>query len=104
MISADHVRPHERRRDNEHDGNSDDPEAGEQQIHTTSEMNVRSENVQNVGMVMFDRPHVVEVHALRKRQGNFSSEKRDKLTKYPVSKVSGKNKMVHNVKRRLHGC
>ena len=26
----------------------------------------------------------------------------DKLTKYPVSKVSGKNKIVHNVKRRLH--
>jgi hypothetical protein len=27
-----------------------------------------------------------------------------KLTKYPVSNVSGKNTIVHNVKRRLHGC
>jgi hypothetical protein len=66
MIPADDVRPHERRRDNAHDGNSDEPEAGEQQIHTTSEMNVRSENVQKVGMAMFDRPHVFEVHALKK--------------------------------------
>jgi hypothetical protein len=65
MIPADHVRPHERRRDNTHDGNSDDPEAGEQQVHTTSKMNVRSANVHNVGMVMFDRPHVVEIHTLK---------------------------------------
>jgi hypothetical protein len=66
MIPAGDVRPHERRRDNAHDGNSDDPEAGGQQIHTTSEMNVRSENAHDVSMVMVDRPHVVEVHALKK--------------------------------------
>jgi hypothetical protein len=104
MITADHVGPHEPWRDYAHDGNSDDPEAGEQQIHTTSEMNVRSENVQNVGMVMSDRPHVVEVHALEIVRVIFLQKKSDKLTKYPVSKVSGKNKIVHNVKRRLHGC
>ena len=28
----------------------------------------------------------------------------EKLTKYPVSKVSGRNTIVHNVKRRLHRC
>ena len=66
-------------------------------------MNVQSENVHNVGMIMFDRPHILEVHALKK-VGKFSTEKKDRLTKYPVSKVSGKNKIVHNVKRRLHGC
>jgi len=44
MIPAGDVRPHERRRDNAHDGNSDDPE-------------------DDVSMVMVDRPHVVEVHA-----------------------------------------
>jgi len=71
MIRADDVRPHERRRDYAHDGNSDDPEAGEQQIHTTSEMNVRSENVHKVGMIMFDRPHVVKVHALKKVRVDF---------------------------------
>ena len=54
VIRAGDVRPHERRRDNAHDGNSDDPEAGEQQFHTISEMNVRSVNVHNVGMVMSD--------------------------------------------------
>ena len=66
MIRTGNIRPHERRRDNAHDGNGDDPEAGEQQIHISSEMNVRSENIHNVGMVMFDRPHVLEVHALKK--------------------------------------
>ena len=66
MIAAGDVGPHERRRDYAHDGNGDDPEAGEQQIHTTSEMNVRSENAHNVSMVMSDRPHVVEVHGLKK--------------------------------------
>jgi hypothetical protein len=75
MISAYHVRPHERRRDNAHDGNSDDPEAGEQQIYTTSEMNVRSENVHNVRMVMIDRPHVFEVHALKKVRVIFLQRK-----------------------------
>jgi hypothetical protein len=64
-VPTDDVRPHERRRDDAHDGNSDDPEAGGKQIHTASEMNVRSENAHNVSMVMFDRPHVVEVHALK---------------------------------------
>lgn len=34
MIHAEDVRPHERRRDNGHDRNSDDPETGKT-IHTT---------------------------------------------------------------------
>lgn len=36
--------------------------------------------------------------------GQVPTEKWDKLTKYPVSSVSGKNNIVHNVKRRLRGC
>jgi hypothetical protein len=32
------------------------------------------------------------------------TEERERLTKYPVSNVSGKNKIVHNVKRRLREC
>ena len=75
VIPADDVRPHERWRDNDHDGNSDDPEAGVQQIHITSEMNVGSENAHNVSMVMFDRPHVVEVHALKKVKVDFLQRK-----------------------------
>jgi hypothetical protein len=41
MIHAEDVGPHERRRDNGHDRNSDDPETGKT-IYTTTEMNVRS--------------------------------------------------------------
>ena len=75
MICVNHVRPHEHRRDNAQDGNGNDPEAGEQQFHTNSEMNVRSENVHDVGMVMFDRPHVFEVHALIKVRVIFLQSK-----------------------------
>jgi hypothetical protein len=38
-------------------------------------MNVRSENVHNVGVVMFDRPHVVEVHTLKKVRVKFLQKK-----------------------------
>lgn len=36
-----------------------------------SKMNVRSENVHNVGMVMPDRPHVVEIHTLKTVRVDF---------------------------------
>jgi hypothetical protein len=48
---------------------------GSNKFITTSEINVRSENVHNVGMVMFDRPHVVEVHALKKVSVKFLQRK-----------------------------
>jgi hypothetical protein len=75
MIPADDVSPHEQRCDNAQDGNSDGPEAGEQQIHITSDKNVRSENAHNVSMLMLDRPHVLEVHALKSVRVTFYREK-----------------------------
>ena len=54
-------------------------------------------------MAVIDGPHVFEVHTLRKIQGIFTQRKRARLTKYPVSNVSGKNTTVHNVNLRLCG-
>ena len=38
-------------------------------------MNGRSENVHDIGMVMFNRPHIVEIHTLKKVRVDFFREK-----------------------------
>ena len=61
------------------------------------------EHVHNVGMAVIDRPHVFKVHTLTGLRFILLLRNKEKLTKYPVSNVSGKNTTVHNVKRRLCG-
>jgi hypothetical protein len=63
VVCADDVRPHERGRDYRHDGDSDDPETGKRFIQ--SQRRIGMNDVHNVGMSVMDRPHVVEVHALK---------------------------------------
>lgn len=99
MIYADDVRPHECRRDDQQERDSDDPETGNQ--FKRLQRWIESEHIHNVTMAVMDRPHVFEIHALTELRLVF--EEWDKLTKYPVSRVSGKNTMVHNVNRRLYG-
>lgn len=101
MVHADDVRPHECRHDNRQDRNRDDPETGNPLIRLGEWM--WGEHVHNVGMAVIDRPHVFKVHALAELRFIFLWRDREKLTKYPVSNVSGKNTTVHNVKRRLCG-
>jgi hypothetical protein len=62
-----------------------------------------SEHIHNVGVVVLDGPHIFEIHTLRGTQLISLQRNRARLTKYPVSKVSGKNTTVHNVNRRLYG-
>lgn len=54
-------------------------------------------------MPMSDRPHVIEVHTLQCARSVMTSAEPEieMLTKYPVSKVSGRKMIVTNVNLRI---
>ena len=75
------VRPHEYRHNDGHERERDDPEA----IDSVSARHCTILNdVHQIGVVVFDRPHIVEVHTLGVTKGQRLGAERVQIT-YEVS-------------------